>query len=137
MSKRKRELTKEEIEAILLASDDSVSDLSSEDDGWPVDESLADVSFILNNDPGDETDEDQANDEEAANSASTFKPSWTEQMENGQIDLKQHQKYGGGPKHNLPVGSEAGDYFKMLFTNDMCEQIRENTNKYAEFVKSA
>ncbi|GBN58679.1 PiggyBac transposable element-derived protein 4 [Araneus ventricosus] len=137
MSKRKRELTKEEIEAILLASDDSVSDLSSEDDGWPVDESLADVSFILNNDPGDETDEDQANDEEAANSASTFKPSWTEQMENGQIDLKQHQKYGGGPKHNLPVGSEAGDYFKMLFTNDMCEKIRENTNKYAEFVKSA
>ncbi|GBO07887.1 hypothetical protein AVEN_228830-1 [Araneus ventricosus] len=74
MSKRKRELTKEEIEAILLASDDSVSDLSSEDDGWPVDDSLADVSFILNNDPGDETDEDQANDEEAANSASTFNP---------------------------------------------------------------
>ncbi|GBM31877.1 hypothetical protein AVEN_183284-1 [Araneus ventricosus] len=25
----------------------------------------------------------------------------------------------------------------MLFTNDMCEKIRENTNKYAEFVKSA
>ncbi|GBM23909.1 hypothetical protein AVEN_129043-1 [Araneus ventricosus] len=104
MSRRKRELTKEEIEAILLASDDSVSGLSSEDDGWPVDDSLADVSFILKNDPGDETDEDQANDEVAANSASTFKPSWTEQMEIGQIDLKQHQKYGGGPKHNLPVG---------------------------------
>ncbi|GBN00746.1 hypothetical protein AVEN_15106-1, partial [Araneus ventricosus] len=40
MSKRRK---KEEIEAILLASDDSVSDLSSEDDGWPVDDSLADV----------------------------------------------------------------------------------------------
>ncbi|GBM57548.1 hypothetical protein AVEN_222450-1 [Araneus ventricosus] len=83
MSKRKRELTKEEIEVILLASDDSVSDLSSEDDGWPADDSLADVLFILNNDPGDETDEDKENDEEAVNSASTFKPSWTEQMENG------------------------------------------------------
>ncbi|GBN69596.1 hypothetical protein AVEN_244131-1, partial [Araneus ventricosus] len=58
-------------------------------------------------------------------------------MENGQIDLTEHQKYGGGPKHNLPVGSEAGDYFKMLFTNVMREKIRENTNKYGEFVKSA
>ncbi|GBM40824.1 hypothetical protein AVEN_137327-1 [Araneus ventricosus] len=84
---------------------------------------LSVVSFILNKDPGDETDEDQANDEEAANSASIFKSSWTELIENGQIDLTEHRKYGGGPKHNLPVGSKAGDNFKMLFTNDMCDKF--------------
>ncbi|GBM62663.1 hypothetical protein AVEN_257263-1 [Araneus ventricosus] len=101
----------------------------SKDDGWPVDDSLADVSFILNKDPGDETDEDQANDEEAVNSASIFKPSWTELIENGQIDLTELRKYGGGPKHNLPVASEAGEYFKMLFTNDMCDKfVKTQTN---------
>ncbi|GBO22302.1 hypothetical protein AVEN_38205-1, partial [Araneus ventricosus] len=75
--KRKRDLTEEEIEAILFASHESVSDLSSEDDGRPVDDSLAGVSFILNKEPGDEKDEDQANDQEAANTASTFQTFWT------------------------------------------------------------
>ncbi|GBM72714.1 hypothetical protein AVEN_124343-1, partial [Araneus ventricosus] len=51
-------------------------------------------------------------------------PSWAERMENGQIDRTEHQKYGGDPKRNLPIGSEE-DYFTMLFTNDMCEKIRE------------
>ncbi|GBN41388.1 hypothetical protein AVEN_37068-1 [Araneus ventricosus] len=77
MTKRKRDLTEEEIEAILFASHESVSDRSSEDDGWLVDDSLADVSFILNKEPGDEIDEDQANDQETANSASTFQTFWT------------------------------------------------------------
>ncbi|GBN19042.1 hypothetical protein AVEN_4897-1 [Araneus ventricosus] len=76
-SKRKRDLTEKEIEAILFASHESVSDLSSEDDDWPVDDSLADVSFIFNKEPGNETDEDQANDQEAPNSASTFQTFWT------------------------------------------------------------
>ncbi|GBN70433.1 hypothetical protein AVEN_199370-1 [Araneus ventricosus] len=124
MSKRKRDLTKEEIEAILLASGDSVSDLSSEDDGWPVNDSLADASLILIKDHGDETDEEQAE-----NSASTIKPSWTERIENGQIDLTEHQKYGGRPKHNLPVGSEAGDYLKC-FSRMICVKkfVKTQTN---------
>ena len=38
-----------------------------------------------------------------------------------------------GPVHNLPPGSSALEYFKILFPDSFCEIIRINTNKYAEF----
>ena len=35
--------------------------------------------------------------------------------------------------HNLPVGSNALDYVKLFFTDEVMESIRINTNKYVEF----
>lgn len=59
--------------------------------------------------------------------------SWSSKVDNNKIFLNNF-KNNSGPIHNLPPGSSCLSYFKLLFTEDMAEEIRLNTNRYAEFV---
>ncbi|KAG8184130.1 hypothetical protein JTE90_008911 [Oedothorax gibbosus] len=158
MSKRKRALTQSEIEEILFTENTSGSELSSEDDGWPT-ASSANASFIDNSalvtnlddtsdedgmNTDDENDEENMEEDVGVDGATSAedkdkknKVFWSTDVKDDKIDITTHFKVGGGPKHNLPVGSEVVDYFKLIFNDDMCEEIRENTNKYAEFVKES
>ena len=164
MSKRKifHPPTQSEIDAILFGSDESDSDLESEDDGWPKIIN-GNCSFI--NDPGyneeifDQILEEKGNDfftpdgnsddavmqqcadkeneiESTSNSfiANEVTFNWSEVVNDGLIPHKT-KKFSGGSNHNLPVGSTEENYLKLLFTEEMCEQIRINTNHYAEFSK--
>ncbi|XP_023239260.1 piggyBac transposable element-derived protein 2-like [Centruroides sculpturatus] len=59
--------------------------------------------------------------------------SWSSNVDNSKIFLSSFEN-NSGPVHNLPPGSPCHSYFKLLFTENMAEDIRINTNKYAEFV---
>lgn len=137
MSKRRKYLTQSDIENILFNTDsESENELSSEDDGWPREEEdqsfdqSFDPSFLLtNNEVESEEDDEEINDIIATESEQT---SWTEEIEGNNI-ISDSKYDGGGPIHNLSVGATALQYFQLLFTLDMCRNIMNNTNKYAEF----
>lgn len=59
--------------------------------------------------------------------------SWSTQVDNTHILINKFQN-NEGPVHNLPPGSPCVSYFKLFFTDEMAEEIRLNTNKYANFV---
>ncbi|XP_054723656.1 piggyBac transposable element-derived protein 4-like, partial [Uloborus diversus] len=162
MPKRRRQLTQQEIDAILFASG-SESELSSEDDGWPKEQnannSFIDSEFIaqlpdsegeigFNEDPDElhgslEDQENVSPKENIINDAQEINETgfsysnlkWTDEIDNTLIRMKP-EECKGGPIHDLPVGSSAESYFKLLFTEEMCENILLNTNKYADYVKS-
>jgi len=49
------------------------------------------------------------------------------------LNFKKLEKYENlsGPKHSLPVGSSEKDFFELFVTNDFCNKVAEETNKYA------
>jgi len=49
------------------------------------------------------------------------------------LNFKELEKYKNllGPKHSLPVGSNEKDFFELFVTNDFCNKVAEETNKYA------
>jgi len=55
-------------------------------------------------------------------------PKWTNTP-----NFKELKKYENlsGPKHSLPVGSSEKDIFELFVTNDFCNKVAEDTNKYA------
>lgn len=141
MNKRKRPLTHEEIQTILFATDSSDNELSSEDDGWPTVADDRNHSFIFDNN-GNNSEVDEAREdplpeaivESLNNNEEDESISWQETVNN--LSMKPLiEKYGGGPVHNLPVGSEPIKFFQLLCTHSMCEEIKANTNKYAEFLQ--
>ncbi|XP_054723265.1 piggyBac transposable element-derived protein 4-like, partial [Uloborus diversus] len=138
MSKRKRPATKEEITRILF-EESSDSDLSSEDDGWPKNDSFVD-NAEADNHSTDEDEESDANDEDnilCRNiNFSCSEIIWKEEIENNKIKLS-NKILGGGPTHNLSPGASILDFFNLFFTLPMMEVVLQNTNKYAELMKAS
>ncbi|GBM98058.1 Integrator complex subunit 6-A [Araneus ventricosus] len=62
------------------------------------------------------------------------KISWTTAIDNSKIEVNS-PNFCSGLVHNLPTGSDPSEYFKLFFMNSMCETVRVNTNKYAEYIQ--
>ncbi|KAG8178383.1 hypothetical protein JTE90_005275 [Oedothorax gibbosus] len=119
-----------------MLNDDSDTDGMEEDEEEaPIDDaSTQDVS----QDDGMEEDEEEAPIDDASSqdvSQDNSKIHWTKKVKNEDIKFK-HEKIGGGPVHDLPVGSSPFDFFKQFFTLDMCQTILMNTNKYDSYVQN-
>ncbi|GBL95338.1 PiggyBac transposable element-derived protein 4 [Araneus ventricosus] len=146
MSKRKRTiLSQTEIDAILFGSTSSEDEISSEDDDWPKLDSGNDSSVITDKAEIDTEAEEDADDidqshqsiaieEDGKGADKDRKISWTTAIDNSKIEVKS-PNFCSGPVHNLPTGSDPSEYFKLFFTNSMCETVRVNTNKYAEYIQ--
>nr|XP_042912958.1 piggyBac transposable element-derived protein 4-like [Parasteatoda tepidariorum] len=133
MPKRKKALDEEEIQKLMLESDSELSDLSSEDDGWPKEVNENDRSYFLEIEELDEElDQPTADFKEAEKVGENNEIfTWKDTVDNNLIPPPISHS-GGGPCHDLPKESNPFDFFKLLFTPDMMEQIRINTNKYAK-----
>ncbi|GBM24837.1 PiggyBac transposable element-derived protein 4 [Araneus ventricosus] len=137
MSWRKGNLTQAQIEEILYASS-SDSELSSEEHGWPTEDS--DQFFLV--EPERNVDEQESVElpspilDVAAPDVNEndTEINWSCKVDNNLIE-DNHKIRTSGPVHDLPVGSSPFDYFKLLFSTSMCETIMINTNKYAEYVQ--
>jgi hypothetical protein len=48
------------------------------------------------------------------------------------LNFKELEKYEylSGRKHSLPVGSSEKDFCELFVTNDFCNKVAEETNKY-------
>lgn len=129
--RRRKALTQEEINAILFASSSDESDNSENESS--NDESSDEVSILC---PNAETlpDSDSESEIENDDDSEEMKFTWTADIEQN-ID---ENKFDGnpGPIHDLEPGATALDYFNLFFSDDVCNEIRINTNKYAEFCET-
>ncbi|KAG8173871.1 hypothetical protein JTE90_023644, partial [Oedothorax gibbosus] len=141
--RRKRGLTQEEINAILFADDSSddreYSEIDDDDDFEENDTSVIFSSTAPGNSDSDSDASSEDTEEKFENADESDEEeqevTWTSTVNSSAFSF--HNFEGDpGPVHNLPPGSNALDYFKLLFTNDMLEEIRINTNKYAEFCQT-
>ncbi|KAF8778424.1 PiggyBac transposable element-derived protein like [Argiope bruennichi] len=86
------------------------------------------MSALLENDSDSEDDI-----EVSENDSSRQIIEWNSNLiENKNISIPKFEQLSG-PIHNLPTGSSALQYLKLYLTDEICEKMRLNTNKYAEF----
>ncbi|GBO27874.1 hypothetical protein AVEN_230371-1 [Araneus ventricosus] len=134
MSKRKRTiLSQTEIDAILFGSTSSEDEISSKDDDWPKLDSGNDSSVITDKAEIDTETEEDADDidqshqsiaieEDGKGADKDRKISWTSAIDNSKIEVNS-PNFCSVPVHNLPTGSDPSEYFKLFFTNSMCETV--------------
>lgn len=128
MSKYRKKLSREEIDAILFADTDE-SDLDSEDDGWdesfPIENEEIDASIL-------EETENVEDEDLLLENACDENITWSETVNNDKINFSAFS-CNSGPVHNLSVGSSPLDFLKLFFTDQVMSCICTNTNKYADF----
>ena len=123
--RRRKGLTKEVCLTLIFNSDSDDSDIDIEENFSDNDTSL--VCPPANENLLSSDIKDQAIQNEDI--------SLTWSSEKNLIDVKRKKfDVSPGPKHSLTPGSLELDYLKLLFSDGMIENIRQNTNKYAEFV---
>ncbi|GBN19378.1 hypothetical protein AVEN_218365-1, partial [Araneus ventricosus] len=131
MPRYRKVLTQEEINKVLFEdTDESDLDLSDEDSELDTSNTFqaSDSSTLLESDSDSEEDVEDCKDN---NSEKTVE--WESNfIENKKISIPKFHHLSG-PMHNLPTGSSALQYLKLYMSDEICEHIRLNTNKYAEY----
>lgn len=126
MAFRRKGLTQKEIEAILFNSDSDDSDIDIEENFSDNDTSVLCPTVNTESDSEASDNEDETENDNESLTWSLFTG----------ISNDQRNRFDGtpGPNHTLLPGSSEIDYFKLLLNDEMIDEIRQNTNKYAEFV---
>lgn len=135
MSGRKKGLTQDQINQILFCEDTDESEISDleEGEGWELSEADEEIdeedTSVLFEEPTDVSVEVDI----LVDPVDYSKLVWVHDVKNEEME---HLPFDSpcGPVHSLPPGSNALEYFKILFSDAFCEIIRNNTNKYADFI---
>lgn len=132
MPRFRKTLTQDEIEKILFNdTDESDQDLSDEEENLEkikTSRELGNDSIISDGESENEGEKDHI-EENATNGLVEWD---SEDVHNEHICMPKF-KHFSGPVHNLPPGSSALQYLKLFMTDEICDNIRTNTNKYAEY----
>ena len=132
MYNRKKGLTIDEALRIFYDEDTGESDFTETDDCDNEGEEENNECIHHENDANVSRDELNITEDDSESEENLINYEWTSNVENTKIKLEQFSS-SSGPVHSLPTGSSALNYLRLFMTDDLCEIIMSNTNKYAEF----